>query len=159
VAGPDLPPRARAVRLVPLTAAHDRDRLLAIAGQDMSAVYRWALARELDGVTARSVRGVCALEGPTPIGYAIYHRTVQTYALDTIAVDRARRRSGIGGALITAVRAALPREHPTILNAVTDAAARDVLAFYLGQGFHVSGYVADEFRPGVTQAHLTLEIP
>jgi D-alanine-D-alanine ligase-like ATP-grasp enzyme len=85
-------------------------------------------------------------------------RTVETYHLDTIAVDRARRGEGIGAALLAAVRADLPPARPIILNVVTDAAASETLAFYRRSGFKVAGYVKDEFVPGVTQAHLTLEV-
>lgn len=147
------------MRLVPLTGREDRARLLAIAAQDMSAGYHAVLERELDDVSRGASRGLCAIDGDTPVGYAVYHRTVRTYHLDTIAVDRSRRGAGIGTALLDAVRAGLRAAGPTILNVVTDAAARETLAFYFRQGFVLAGYVKDEFLPGVTQAHLTLEIP
>jgi ribosomal protein S18 acetylase RimI-like enzyme len=146
------------MRLVPLTGTEDRARLLAIAAQDMSPGYHAALERELDDVARDVARGICALDGTTPIGYAVYRRTVQTYHLDTIAVDRSRRRAGIGTALLDSVRADLRHPGPTILNVVTDAKALETLAFYFRQGFVLAGYVKDEFLPGVTQAHLTLEI-
>ena len=88
----------------------------------------------------------------------MYRRTVQTYHLDTIAVDRSRRGEGIGAAMLASVRADLRRAGPTILNVVTDAAAREALAFYARQGFVLAGAVKDEFLPGVTQVHLTQEI-
>jgi GNAT superfamily N-acetyltransferase len=147
------------MRLVPLIGREDRARLLAIAAQDMSAGYHAALERELDDVARGASSGLCAIDGTTPVGYAVYHRTVRTYHLDTIAVDRSRRGAGIGTALLDAVRAGLRAAGPTILNVVTDAAARETLAFYFHQGFVLAGYVKDEFLPGVTQAHLTLEIP
>jgi [ribosomal protein S18]-alanine N-acetyltransferase len=146
------------MRLVPLTGREDRPRLLAIAAPDMSAGYYATLERELDDVACGAARGICAVDGPIPVGYAIYHRTVQTYHLDTIAVDRSRRRAGIGAALLDSVRADLRNTGPTILNVVTDAKALETLAFYFRQGFVLAGYVKDELLPGVTQAHLTLEI-
>ena len=146
------------MRLIPLTGSEDRARLLAIAAQDMSAGYHTALERELDDVARGEARGICAVDGTTPVGYAVYHRTVQTYHLDTIAVDRSRRRAGIGAALLDSVCADLRHPGPTILNMVTDAKALDTLAFYFRQGFVLAGYVKDELLPGVTQAHLTLEI-
>ena len=147
------------MRLVPLTGREDRAPLLAIAAQDMSAGYHAALERELDDVARGASRGLCAIDGTTPVGYAVYHRTIRTYHLDTIAVDRSRRGAGIGRALLDSVRAGLSAAGPTILNVVTDAAAPETLAFYFRQGFVLAGYVKDEFLPGVTQAHLTLEIP
>jgi GNAT superfamily N-acetyltransferase len=147
------------MRFVPLTGKEDRARLLAIAAQDMSVGYHAALERELDDVAPAASRGICAVDGTTPVGYAVYHRTVQTYHLDTIAVDRSRRGAGIGTALLASVRADLRQAGPTILNVVTDAAARETLASYFRQGFVLAGFVKDEFLPGVTQAHLTLEIP
>src|SRR5690242_17221984 len=109
------------MRLVPLTAREDRARLLDIAAQDMSPAYRAALERELDDVVRGASRGVCAADGTIPVGYAVYHRTVGTYHLDTIAVDRSRRGAGIGTALLAAVRADLRQARPATLNVVTDA--------------------------------------
>ncbi len=146
------------MRLVPLTGTEDRAALLAIAGPDMSAGYHATLERELDDVACGAARGVCAVDGGHPVGYAIYRRTVQTYHLDTIAVDRSRRRVGIGSALLDSVCADLRHPGPTVLNVVTDAKALETLAFYFRQGFALAGYVKDEFLPGVTQAHLTREI-
>jgi ribosomal-protein-alanine N-acetyltransferase len=146
------------MRFVPLTGQEDRARLLAIAVQDMSVGYHATLERELDDVAGGRSHGICAVDGTTPVGYAVYRRTVQTYHLDTIAVDRARRGEGIGTALLASVRAALRQGKPTTLNVVTDATASKVLAFYHRSGFVVAGYVKDEFLPGVIQAHLTLEV-
>jgi ribosomal protein S18 acetylase RimI-like enzyme len=147
------------MRIVPLTGQEDRARLLAIAAQDMSAGYHAALAHELQDIASGTFLGFCAIDGAGPAGYAVYHETVETYHLDTIAVDRSRRGTGIGTALLAAVRADLRHAGPTILNVVTDATARETLAFYFRQGFVLAGRVKDEFVSGVTQAHLTLEIP
>jgi ribosomal protein S18 acetylase RimI-like enzyme len=114
--------------------------------------------RELDEVSRGTACGVCAFEGITPVGYAVYHRTVQTYHLDTIAVDQSRQGAGIGSALLEGICTDLKRTGPTILNVVTDASAQAALRFYLDRGFFVAGYVRDEFLLGVTQAHLTREI-
>ena len=146
------------MRFVPLTGKEDRARLLAIAEQDMSVGYHAALGRELDDIGRGASRGICAIDGAAPVGYAVYHRTAQTYHLDTIAVDRSRRGAGIGTAVLASVRADLRQAGPTILNVVTDAAARETLAFYARQGFVLAGAVRDEFLPGVTQVHLTQEI-
>lgn len=141
-----------------MTGHEDRARLVAIAAQDMRAGYHAALEHELEDVGAGASRGICALDGTTPVGYAVYHKTVQTYHLDTIAVDRARRGEGIGTGLLASVRAALRQAAPTVLNVVTDATAFKTLAFYRRNGFMVAGYVQDEFFLGVIQAHLTLEV-
>jgi [ribosomal protein S18]-alanine N-acetyltransferase len=146
------------MRFVSLTGKEDRARLLAIAEQDMSVGYHAALERELDDIARGASRGICAIDGTAPVGYAVYHRTAQTYHLDTIAVDRSRRGAGIGTALLASVRADLRQAGPTILNVVTDAAARETLAFYARQGFVLAGAVRDEFLAGVTQVHLTQEI-
>jgi ribosomal protein S18 acetylase RimI-like enzyme len=146
------------MRYVPLTGWEDRAPLLAIATQDMSAGYRGALERELGDVATGAARGIVALDGATPVGYAVYHRTVGTFHLDTIAVDRARRGAGIGSALVAAVRADVRRAGGSILNVVTDAAAREVIAFYERQGFVAAGFVRDELLAGVTQAHMTVEL-
>ena len=146
------------MRFLPLTGQEERARLLAIAAQDMSVGYHATLERELDDVADGASRGICAVDGTTPVGYAVYHKTVQTYHLDTIAVDRARRGEGIGTGLLASIRAALREAAPVILNVVTDATASETLAFYRRSGFVVAGYVKDEFLPGVIQAHLTLEV-
>jgi GNAT superfamily N-acetyltransferase len=146
------------MRFVPLTGREDRARLLVIAEQDMSVGYHAALGRELDDIARGASRGICAIDGAAPVGYAVYHRTAETYHLDTIAVDRSRRGAGIGTALLASVRADLRQAGPTILNVVTDAAARETLAFYARQGFVLAGAVRDEFLAGVTQVHLTQEI-
>ena len=124
----------------------------------MGIDHRAMRQRELDAVSRGTSRGVCAFEGTTPVGYAVYHRTVQTYHLDTIAVDRSRRRAGIGSALLEGICTDLKQTGPTALNVVTDASAHAALRFYLDRGFVLAGYVRDEFLPGVTQAHLTREI-
>jgi GNAT superfamily N-acetyltransferase len=147
------------MHLVPLTGQEDRARLLAIALQDMSAGYREALEDELEGIAGGTHRGVWAVGRMAPAGYAVYHRTVQTHHLDTIAVDRSWRGMGIGRALLDWICADLRRTGPSVLNVVTDASARETLRFYLDRGFVLAGRVRDEFLPGVTQAHLTLEIP
>ena len=146
------------MRFVPLTGEQDRARLLAIAGQDISAGYRATLERELDDIASGGAHGICAVDGTTPVGYAVYRQTVQTYHLDTIAVDRIRRGEGIGEGLLASVRAALRPAAPVILNVVTDATAFEALAFYRRCGFVIAGYVKDEFLRGVIQAHLTLEV-
>jgi GNAT superfamily N-acetyltransferase len=146
------------MRFVRLTGNEDRAPLLAIAAQDMSVGYQTSLERELADVAAGASHGICAMDGDTPVGYALYHRTAQTYHLDTIAVDRSRRGAGIGRALIASVRADLWPVRPTILNVVTDAAADGARAFYVREGFVVAGYVRDEFLPGVIQVHLRLVI-
>src|SRR5260370_16491527 len=100
------------MRSVPLPGQEDRPRLLAIAVQDMSVGYHATLERELDDVAGGGSHGICAVDETTPVGYAVYRRTVQTYHLDTIAVDRARRGGGIGPALLPPVRAALRQAKP-----------------------------------------------
>src|SRR5260370_17835814 len=104
------------MRSVPLPGQEDRPRLLAIAVQDMSVGYHATLERELDDVAGGGSHGICAVDETTPVGYAVYRRTVQTYHLDTIAVDRARRVEGIGTALLPSVPAPLRPAKPPPLH-------------------------------------------
>lgn len=150
--------KCRTMRLVPLTGEENRVRLLAIAAQNTGVDDRAMRQRELDDVSRGTSRGVCAFQGTTPVGYAVYRHTVQTYHLDTIVVDKPRQRAGVGSALLEWICADLKRTGPTVLNVVTDASAHSVLRFYLDRGFALAGSVNDELRPGVTQVHLTREI-
>src|SRR5258705_8443017 len=118
------------MRFVPLTGKEDRSRLLAIGTQDMSVGYHAALERELDDVARGASRGICAVDGASPMGYAVYHRTAQTYHLDTIAVDRSRRGEGIGAALLASVPADLRQAGPPGLHAAPAAAARGAPPLY-----------------------------
>jgi ribosomal protein S18 acetylase RimI-like enzyme len=146
------------MRLSAMTGREDPHRLLAIAAADMSAEYGELLAGELEGVARGTHRGIVALVGNDPIGYAVYHRTVSTYHLDTIAVEASHRRAGVGSALLAGVCADLQAVRPTILHVVTDALARAAVSFYHAQGFVRAGLVTDEFLPGITQVHLKREI-
>ena len=146
------------MRLVPLTGSENRLRLLAIATQDVRRDERASRQRELDAVELGTAQGVCAFEGTTPVGYAVYHRTVQTHHLDTIAVDRPHRHAGVDSALLEWICTELKQMRPTALNVVIDASAHTALRFYLDRGFVVAGYVRDEFLLGAIQAHLIREV-
>src|SRR5262249_27184919 len=142
----------------PLTGDENRFRLLAIASQDARAEFRTLQERQLNEVFLGMSHGVCAFAGTTPVGYAVYRQTLQTYHIDTIAIDRFHRRAGVGSALLDWICADVKRRGGTVLNIVTDASAKEMVNFCLHRGFILAGSVRDEFLPGVTQVHLTREI-
>ncbi len=129
--------------------------LMNIALQDIGAMYQSAIQDEFEDISRGKCFGVCALENGMPVGYAVAKRTVDTYHLLTLAVDKQYRGKGYGGLMIDSIFAEIEQQGGKILNVVTDADANESLRFYLRNGFALTGIVQDEFIPGVAQAHLT----
>ena len=126
-----------------------------IAMQDIGAMYQPDIREELDGIGNGKYFGFCAIEDNKPVGYVIAKRTVNTYQLMVIAIDKDHRNKGYGTLLVDAIFTEIQRQGGRILNVITDADANDSLRFYLKNGFVLTGIVQDEFISGVAQAHLT----
>lgn len=129
--------------------------LLTIALQDIGAMYQPAIQDEFEDISRGKSFGVCAMENGVPAGYAVVRKTVNTYHLLTLAVDKQHRGKGYGTQMLDSIFAEIERQGGKILNVVTDADANESLRFYLKNGFALTGIVQDEFIPGVAQAHLT----
>jgi ribosomal protein S18 acetylase RimI-like enzyme len=129
--------------------------LVRIALQDIGAMYQSAIYEELEDIARGKNFGVCAVDNGEPAGYAVARRTVDTYHLLTLAVDKAHRGKGYGARILDSIFAEIEQQGGKILNVVTDADANESLRFYLRNGFALTGIVQDEFIPGVAQAHLT----
>jgi len=110
----------------------------------------------MDAISGR-LYGFVAANGDNILGYITCQRDVQTYRIGTIAVRSSSRGKGIGTTLINHLIDYLNREGADVntLNVVTDADAGDNIRFYSRCGFKISGYVNDEFIPGIGQVHLT----
>lgn len=126
-----------------------------IAMQDIGAMYLPDIQEELKGIETGKYFGFCALEDNKPVGYVVVKKTVNTYQLVVIAVDKDYRSKGYGAQLVDRVFAEIQKQGGRILNVITDADANDTLRFYLNNGFVLAGIVQDEFISGVAQAHLT----
>lgn len=129
--------------------------LIEIALQDIGFMYETAIRDELEDIARGKNFGVCALDNGAPVGYIVARKTVDTYHLLTLAVDKQHRNKGFGSLMLDSVFAEIERQGGKILNVVTDADANESLRFYLKNGFALTGIVQDEFIPGVAQAHLT----
>lgn len=129
--------------------------LIKIALQDIGSMYEAAIRDELEDIARGKNFGVCAMDNGEPVGYAIVRKTVDTYHLLTLAVNKAHRSKGFGSLMLDSIFAEIERQGGKILNVVTDADANESLRFYLKNGFALTGIVQDEFIPGVAQAHLT----
>ncbi|MBS0300192.1 MAG: GNAT family N-acetyltransferase [Gammaproteobacteria bacterium] len=129
--------------------------LVKIALQDIGSMYQAAIYDELEDIAHGKNFGVCMMDSGEPAGYAIARRTVDTYHLLTLAVDKQHRGKGYGSLMLDSIFAEIERQGGKILNVVTDADANESLRFYLKNGFALTGIVQDEFIPGVAQAHLT----
>lgn len=129
--------------------------LVKIALQDIGSMYQSSIHDELEDVTHGKSFGVCAIDNGDPVGYAVARRTVDTYHLLTLAVDKQHRSKGYGSLMLDSIFAEIEQQGGKILNVVTDADANESLRFYLRNGFALTGIVQDEFIPGVAQAHLT----
>ncbi len=126
-----------------------------IALQDIGAMYQSDIHEELEGIGRGKFFGFCAMENDKPIGYVVAKKTVNTYQLLIIAVDKDHRNKGYGARLVDRIFAEIRQRGGKILNVITDADANDSLCFYLKNGFVLTGIVQDEFISGVAQAHLT----
>ena len=126
-----------------------------IALQDIGAMYQPDIHEELEGVGGGKYFGFCAMEENKPVGYVMAKKTVNTYQLLLIAVDKNHRNKGYGAQLVNRIFSEIQKQGGKILNVVTDADANESLCFYLKNGFVLTGIVQDEFISGVAQAHLT----
>lgn len=126
-----------------------------IALQDIGAMYQPDIHEELENIGRGKFFGFCAMENDKPIGYVVAKKTVNTYQLLIIAVDKDHRNKGYGARLVERIFAEIRQRGGKILNVITDADANDSLCFYLKNGFVLTGIVQDEFISGVAQAHLT----
>lgn len=126
-----------------------------IAMQEIGTMYRSEIQAQLADIENGKHFGLCVMASEKPAGYVIAKKTVNTYQLLTIAVDKNHRNKGYGSQLIDGIFSAIQQQGGKILNVTTDADANDALRFYLKNGFVLTGIVQDEFIPGVAQAHLT----
>ena len=129
--------------------------LIKIALQDIGSMYQSAIHDELEDITCGKCFGICAMDNGNPVGYVIARRTVDTYHLLTIAVDKHHRGKGYGSLMLDSIFAEIEKQGGRILNVITDADANESLRFYLKNGFVLTGIVQDEFISGVAQVHLT----
>ena len=140
--------------IVPISQEHYPD-LANIALQDIGSVYHTEIHDELEDIARGKCFGICALNDEHPVGYVIVKRTVDTYHLLTIAVDKQYRGKGYGSRMLDSIFAEIEKQGGRILNVTTDADANESLHFYLKNGFSLTGIVQDEFISGVAQVHLT----
>jgi len=129
--------------------------LAKIALQDIGPVYQSEIHDELEDISQGKCFGICVLENNVPVGYVIVKKTVDTYHLLTIAVDKLHRGKGYGSQMLDGIFAEIEKQDGRILNVITDADANESLRFYLKNGFVLTGIVQDEFISGVAQVHLT----
>lgn len=142
------------IMIEPITKELHPD-LMKIALQDIGSMYQVAIRDELEDINADKCFGLCAMDDGNPVGYVIVKRTVDTYHLLTIAVDKGHRGKGYGSLMLDSIFAVIEKQGGRILNVITDADANESLQFYLKNGFVLAGIVQDEFISGVAQVHLT----
>jgi ribosomal protein S18 acetylase RimI-like enzyme len=129
--------------------------LASIAMQDIGPMYQSEILDELEDISRGKCFGVCAMDNGQPVGYVTVKKTVDTYHLLTIAVDKLHRGKGYGSRMLDGIFAEIENQGGRILNVITDADANESLRFYLRNGFVLTGIVQDEFISGVAQVHLT----
>ncbi len=154
--------------IAPINNNTPLEELVTIGRQNIGKCYENLLREELSKVISHDYLGWSAhiqhknkiIKSAKPIGYAVVKPTIETFHLETIAVDYAYRSQGIGAKILTQICQDIlhfakdNHETPTILNVVTDSDANKTINFYLKQGFEISGYVKDEFVVGTNQVHL-----
>jgi ribosomal protein S18 acetylase RimI-like enzyme len=118
-------------------------------------MYQSEILDELEDISRGKCFGVCAMDNGQPVGYVTVKKTVDTYHLLTIAVDKLHRGKGYGSRMLDGIFAEIENQGGRILNVITDADANESLRFYLRNGFVLTGIVQDEFISGVAQVHLT----
>jgi len=132
--------------------------LASIAMQDIGPMYQSEILDELEDISRGKCFGVCAMDNEQPVGYVTVKKTVDTYHLLTIAVDKLYRGKGYGSKMLDGIFAEIEKQGGRILNVITDADANQSLRFYLKNGFVLTGIVQDEFISGVAQVHLTRRV-
>lgn len=132
--------------------------LASIAMQDIGPMYQSEILDELEDISRGKCFGVCAMDNGQPVGYVTVKKTVDTYHLLTIAVDKLHRGKGYGSRMLDGIFAEIENQGGRILNVITDADANQSLRFYLKNGFVLTGIVQDEFISGVAQVHLTRRV-
>lgn len=133
-------------------------QLASIAMQDIGSMYQSEILEELEDISRGKCFGVCAMDNGQPVGYVTVKKTVDTYHLLTIAVDKLHRGKGYGSRMLDGIFAEIENQGGRILNVITDADANQSLRFYLKNGFVLTGIVQDEFISGVAQVHLTRRV-
>lgn len=133
-------------------------QLASIAMQDIGSMYQSEILDELEDISRGKCFGVCAMDNGQPVGYVTVKKTVDTYHLLTIAVDKLHRGKGYGSRMLDGIFAEIENQGGRILNVITDADANQSLRFYLKNGFVLTGIVQDEFISGVAQVHLTRRV-
>ncbi|WP_177170333.1 GNAT family N-acetyltransferase [Nitrosomonas marina] len=140
--------------IVPISESLYPD-LLRIALQDIGTIYRSEIEQELNDISFGKCFGISLMHNDESIGYVIVKKTIDTYHLMTIAVDKNHRGKGYGSMMLDGIFTEIEKRGGRILNVTTDADANASLCFYLKNGFVLTGIVQDEFISGVAQAHLT----
>ena len=129
--------------------------LVKIALQDIGAMYQSEIEDELEDIERGKCFGISAVHNGQPVGFVIAKKTVDTYHLLTIAVDKNYRGRGYGSMMLDGIFSEIEKQGGRILNVTTDADSNESLRFYLKNGFVLTGIVQDEFISGVAQVHLT----
>lgn len=136
----------------------DKEDIFEILKEAMSPQYLPLMNEEFDKILNGEYIGFVAIDDTTTLGYACIRPLVETYKLETIAVNQNMRNKGIGSELIIAISNYVRDNSKRIINVDTDSSDIRTINFYLRNGFRISGYVNDEYMGGVTQVHLSLTL-
>lgn len=148
----------------------DREEVMTILAGSLSQQYLPMMTDEFNHAVAGGYLGFVAVNKfhssedssedacERVVGYACARRIVETYKLETIAVDSNMRGKNIGSLLIDRVSNCLAESGVQVLNVDTDVTDSEVVRFYLRNGFNVSGMVLSEYMPGITQVHLSKDL-
>ena len=139
---------------------HQKDRasISSILARTMSAPYQQEMQEELTAVLEGKHLGLIVCEQGEVLGYITCHKTMKTYKVETLAVDPAFQKRGLGRALLGYLEKSLVAENsfPVVINVVTEDSVNDpVQEFYKRCGYQVSGMVSHECRFGDRQVHLS----
>ena len=133
----------------------DHDAVFQILSEAMGSSYLGLMEEEFSRAISGEYQGFVAMLDGRLVGYACLRSIVETWKLETLATHAEYRSRGIGSAVIVFIEEFVRSSGKKVINLDTDPDDLRTVNFYLRNGFKVSGYVENEYAPGVTKIHLS----
>jgi ribosomal-protein-alanine N-acetyltransferase len=113
----------------------------------------WTEKELLKYLQERTHIGMVAVIADDVVGFMLYDLQAQLVKIDSIAVDKTCRRSGIGSCLLAKIRAKLTQQRSLIRTMVREKNLQ-ALAFFRSSGFVATELVRRPFRDSTEDGYL-----